>query len=179
MFNIRRGLYETNSSSTHCFVIKVGDFNIPKKVTLSYSCEYDWTPQEANGLDYVWALYASDGYDRQQEFIDMLFDWGVEEVKVGGNIITKDYEQFPYINSSMFTIGHQSDYVPSELENDHRLLKCLLFGVDSYVWCSNDNGGAQYPNRLTWENTGSWKELDEKNKEWLDQMYKDGYVIIE
>ena len=129
MINIRKGLYETNSSSVHALVIpKETTINIPETVNLSYG-EWGWDfDREYDTLNYFFTACCE--YGRAQEFIDYLYEKGVKNVKVG----SISYEQ-----SGNYGIDHPEDLPVMYLLSNHDLLDKLIFSDDSFVDTGNDN----------------------------------------
>ena len=126
MINIRRNLFETNSSSVHSLVIpKNQDIKIPRKRSLFYR-DYGW---EAGGtydtLSYIYTACKDRGDEYVERFIEYLTDKGIEVTE--------------YHSSNMFGIDHSDEVPLDDLFNNTELFDRLLFGVKSFIQTGNDN----------------------------------------
>ena len=98
MIQIRNGLFETNSSSTHSFVYSNDDrLNIPKEVSLSDLNRYgslDDSPSIKDRLGFFYDLACDN--DKGEEFIEYLKSKGItikqpEKYSYDGNMCSYKY----------------------------------------------------------------------------------------
>ena len=129
MINIRKGLYETNSSSVHALVIpKETTLIIPETVNLNYG-EYGWGfEREYDALNYFFTACCE--YGRAKDFIDYLYKKGVKTIKVGS---------INYNQSGNYGIDHPEDLPVEFLLSHHDMLDRLIFSDDSFIDLGNDN----------------------------------------
>ena len=148
MINIRHGLFETNSSSTHaiCMAKKNDDLVIPTDLTFTFG-DFGWDERfyynvEDKASYFYTALYNSYDEDIKKNFEDIknhiyevLFDAGCkcsfEEPKLSqwGSWMESGY------------IDHQNEIDPwlhKMIKND-KLLFRFLFSPDSFIVTGNDN----------------------------------------
>ena len=148
MINIRHGLFETNSSSTHavCIAKKNDGFVIPKHLDFTFDGfgwdEYFYYDVEDKASYFYTALYNSYDEDIKKNFeniknhiYEVLYDAGCEcsfeEPKPSqwGNWMESGY------------IDHQNEIDPwlrQIIRNDKMLFR-FLFSPDSFVVTGNDN----------------------------------------
>lgn len=138
MIQIRKGIFETNSSSTHSIsVVQEEHYELPKNLPPigepivlegdQYGWEnseyYDWL-SKANYL----ATYAYN-YGRQQD-VDLL------------KFVIKEFtnrEVILEVNPRDTWIDHQSSDIPVKLFKDAEQMKAFIFGKNSYLETGNDN----------------------------------------
>lgn len=137
---IRRGAFETNSSSTHAICIsKKRNYKIPAYVTFTHD-EFGWEFGEYNDTwtkaSYLYQAIISVYYDDPEPALkklkSILADYGVacefEPARSG------EFWDNGYIDHG----GECYEFVEAVL-NDNELLFTYLFG-DSFVITGNDNG---------------------------------------
>lgn len=173
MINIRHGLFETNSSSTHaiCIAKKNDDFVIPKHLTFTFD-EFGWDEHfyynvKDKASYFYTALYNSCDEDIKKNFEDIknhiyevLYDAGCEcsfeepNPSQWGNWMESGY------------IDHQNEIDPwlhKMIKND-KLLFRFLFSPNSFIVTGNDNNDWFYD----WEEDFNGSETAEK----VDMFYK-------
>lgn len=138
---IRKGVFETNSSSIHTLCIpKRNDLiNIPAGITLTFSLgEYGWGPEEIidpNGkASYLWTcLYVrQDNVLRLQSYKQLIEDT-LTPFEISCVFEEED-------ENSRFYIDHAAELDDlSVILHDSNLLIKYLFG-DGRVYVDNDNG---------------------------------------
>lgn len=128
MLNIRKNIFETNSSSVHALVIpKDQTLYIPHTVTLHYG-EYGWENDTyGDTIDYIYTACVDFGSDEVEKLINYLKRKGVEEITISGG------------QDVNFGIDHSNEIPLDELFNNESLLDRFLFGTESYVQTGNDN----------------------------------------
>lgn len=140
MIQIREGIFETNSSSTHAVAAKFpkdGVYHLPDGLPpidepiILTGGEYGWE----NSVNYDWeskanyiATYA--WHSGRQQDIDLLIkvieDFTDRKVKID-------------INSEDTGIDHQSSDVPEEIFENYETIKAFLFCDRSFYTTGNDN----------------------------------------
>lgn len=139
---IRRGAFETNSSSTHAICISKGvadNLNLPKHVTFTHD-EFGWT-FDVHRDTWTKASYlyqaicdCNDG-DEKKKKLDRISE--VLEKHGVGSSFEPDKDAVygdGYIDHAYDTV----EFVNAVLEDEEKLLK-YLFG-DSFIVTGNDNG---------------------------------------
>lgn len=135
---IRKGTFETNSSSVHSICISkkpVG--NVKGKKISFYLGEYGWENNTDNTADYLYTAIMCQ--NNSEKFFDKL-----------KSILDKyeiDYTFQPIEKASRWWgidhSGETIDFVNAVLEDEDLLLRCL-FNDDSIVYTGNDNQDARY-----------------------------------
>lgn len=147
---IRRGVFETNSSSTHSICIaKNSDIKLPKSVTFALG-EFGW---EVNTLKSVYdkASYLYTGLisvDRENDFkriVKLLEGWGVR-VEVFGSA---GYYYIDHVEC----LGEFFDAVCS----DNEKLKRYLFSDFSFIITGNDNDDEDVDIKVDYEHDEYYK----------------------
>lgn len=123
MITMRRGIFETNSSSTDAIVIQIRGYSIPKYVNIDteyYDDEYDGRP-----IDGCSSLYIRATYDNQEmDLLSYMKSLGVEYFRVDGRQI----ENIPKLSKD-------NPY----LSYDQEILKGKLFGYyGRFSWDNED-----------------------------------------
>lgn len=137
---IRKGIFETNSSSLHalCIAPSYPD-KLPKEKTFSVDW-YGWKEKRGDDtgdylLTLIYLMYEDNDMARHEvlnKLIDKLKSWGVR-VHITSKRIRDKYQNYGDIDH----FEDWADFLPRLLEDDE-LLKRLLFG-ESYYITSNDN----------------------------------------
>lgn len=151
MVQVRRGLFETNSSSTHSICITEEDFDgaYPFFVTFSpgeYGWEIDTLATVGEKASYLWTamlcLYSDDELAAAQEkIVRALARKGIEcdfdmPVKKQYRYSDDWYYDGAYIDHS--DDGELREFVGETIGNEGQLLR-YLFSDHSYVQTGNDN----------------------------------------
>lgn len=135
---IRKGLFETNSSSIHCITIGNNGENfyekLPKKVEFTFG-EFGWEHEIYNDTEskasYLYTLirYNEMGEEYINKIRDILAEWNVESE------FADNYEQgWFYVDH-----GFNAKSLVEKLCNDSRLLMNYLFSEGSVIETGNDN----------------------------------------
>ena len=138
---IRRGTFETNSSSTHAICITKSDMkncDLPKHVTFTHG-EFGWEDDEYSGVwkkaSYLYqAIYDRNEGDNLKEYLDKITKLLSEKG------ITCDFESDSNKEWGNGYIDHSEDageFISYVLKNSDNLVK-YLFG-DSFIITGNDN----------------------------------------
>lgn len=178
---IRKGTFETNSSSTHSIAIskdKVNPYNLRNGYTIDFNIgEYGWEEDEYSFPSYMYtALLCADDQESIEKLKSILNKWGVEY---------RFQKPEWYYYSDGFRaldnggIDHSREAYPiiMAILNDEDLLTRALFG-DSCVYTGNDNSSEGY--NMCWcaeETIWDWDKDDEvknpnHNPEKYDYFFK-------
>lgn len=128
MLNIRKNLFETNSSSVHALVIpKNQTIHVPKTVYLRYE-EYGWEfSTYGDTINYLYTACVDAGQEFVNKLIKYLKRKGVKQIEeMGGQDVN-------------FGIDHSYEVPLDELFENKSLLDRFLFGTESYIQTGNDN----------------------------------------
>lgn len=139
MLNIRKGLFETNSSSVHVLVIpKDQAIHIPKSVRLSFN-DYGWSEGiEYDTLNYLYQACVDKGKSELNKFFAYLKRKGVEEI-YAPELQWESNRWGTYATNNEGYVDH-ADCIPLDyLFSNESLLDRFLFGDDSFVETGNDN----------------------------------------
>ena len=166
MINIRKGTFETNSSSTHSIVITKGSekIDIPEKISIDLSdygfgWEYDTYNSPEEKIAYlIFGLTTETYYDNLLEatkrldvLVKTITKW-VKDVEIKGLKFTV-YNGHPYFEVEDGYVDHASDMkelIDAVLENEE-LLKRYLFSTDSFIATGNDNEDGYPEIRVNYE----------------------------
>lgn len=138
---IRRGTFETNSSSTHSIAISKNDVKIPVGLCIHFCIgEYGWEEGEYNFADY---LYTSLLYNKDEEgFVKLksiLDKWGIKySFEKPKWAYWGDNQEEKYLDNGYIDHGYETFSIMREILDDEDLLARALFG-DSAVYTGNDN----------------------------------------
>lgn len=175
MINIRKSLFETNSSSTHaiCIAKSNDNLNIPDELTF-YAGEYGWengvldtTSERASYLytallcKYVKYNEKPTSYEMENvkdNLYELLGNYGCEATFVEPKVDEWGFYDY-YIDHSWET----EEFINKVMSSDKALLR-YLFSPDSFVVTGNDNSDWFYE----WED--EFKESEEYKK--VDYYYK-------
>lgn len=148
MIQIRKGCFETNSSSVHALVIPDDQtISIPTKVTL-YSGEYGWENEEyGDTLNYFYQACVDQGRAEVDRFFNYLKSKGIEEIHAPELHWTK-YKDFEYVENNDGWVDHSGEIPFDELFANEHLLDSFLFGSGAYVHTGNDNSDLDWAEEL-------------------------------
>lgn len=138
---IRKGTFETNSSSTHSIAISKKKVNVPVDTCINfYIGEYGWEENEYSFSDY---MYTSLLYNNDKESIEklksILDKWGVKyKFQTPKWSYYGDNQEEKYLDNGYIDHGNETFSIMREILNDEDLLARALFG-DSTVYTGNDN----------------------------------------
>ena len=140
MKQIRNGIFETNSSSTHAIVL--ADKNVPAGPRVDFAIgEFGWEKKILNTTDekasYLYTMACElEGKDVYQRLYEMLVKYGVD---VERSIPPKFGEyglDNGYVDHCCDDDAHR--FVNQMLSHEHALIR-YLFSDQSFVITSNDN----------------------------------------
>ena len=160
---VRRGLFETNSSSTHSIVIgNNGEdiyANLPEEVYFGGG-EFGWEHEEyrdtQSKADYLYTVIVKLHLLEAIPYItETLKKWGinakfqelVEKTSWGGNTY-KDFSNFCYVDHA-----YNAEGLVKEILKDEALLMNYLFSYGSFIETGNDEEefSAKYPENVLLE----------------------------
>lgn len=158
--NIRKSVFETNSSSTHNICIaKDAELIIPKKLKVKFGefgWEYDILDSTEEKASYLYtALEHLKRREDIEKFKEMLSSEGVKASfeKPIYKIINKGTEREYTDSPNVGYVDHVDQLEPfiDDIFKDMEMLKSFLFSPLSYIITGNDNSGhdvtilAEYP----------------------------------
>ena len=135
---IRKGTFETNSSSTHSIAISKDKVNIPIGCSINfYIGEYGWEENEYSFPSYMYtSLLYNDDEEGLQKLKSILDKWNVEydfeEPK------WEYYNGCRYLRSGYIDHSNETFSIMRTIIDDEDLLARALFG-NSTVYTGNDN----------------------------------------
>ena len=145
---IRKGTFETNSSSTHSIAISKKKADIPVSTCVNfYIGEYGWEENEYSFPSYMYTslLYNNDveGLEKLKSILDK---WGVKYYfqKPKWSYYGDNQEE-KYLDNGYIDHGDETYSIMKKILDDEDLLARALFG-DSTVYTGNDN--SSYPNSM-------------------------------
>lgn len=129
---IRRGIFETNSSSTHAISIPKNEkYTLPKRMTFKDDGEFGWEYDILEKKKCRWNyLYTALKSLNKQDYIDKLY-----------NYLTEDGIKVHFNNNGDGYIDHENkldDFIEA-LMNNKDLLYRYLFCENSFIMTGNDN----------------------------------------
>lgn len=143
--NIRKGTWETNSSSTHAMVIKKETpLNLPKEIHFNLG-EFGWEADKNNST-YIKASYLYTALyelfeDDPIEFAKHMQK--IEEVLKENNVEVV-WQKIDPNGDYYIDHGYNLAEFVEELLADKQLLLSWLFDYDSFLVTDNDNDGMEY-----------------------------------
>ena len=157
MLQIRQGVFETNSSSTHAISIAKWDdtMRVPDSIHFCLNKEFGWEFEKYNDVmskaSYLWiaacSIYGNISNEDnlieiKEKIFNILFDAGVKNITFDSG----DYIEYDWNNEgALLSFNGYIDHVYSlnnwvdELIDDPNLLLAYLFNPDSQVYTGNDN----------------------------------------
>lgn len=139
MKQIRRNVFETNSSSTHSICISKAPVKVGKHIHFRIG-EYGWENDCVDTADYLYtAILEQRDRDELLERLKNILDSHSIEYEFEEPVYrtssdgTYKWLDYGYIDHS----GETRDFIDAMLSNDDMLMRCL-FG-DSCVYTGNDN----------------------------------------
>ena len=134
---IRRGTFETNSSSTHSIAISKEKVNIPKGITIRFDIgEYGWAEGEYSFPSYMYtALLCENDTESIEKLKSILDFWGVKYKFA--NPKWEHLGGYKYLANGYIDHEDETHSIMIEILNDEDLLARALFG-DSTVYTGND-----------------------------------------
>jgi len=160
MKQVRRSVFETNSSSVHSISIikSVDRYSIPKQIKFDNDCEFGWeveTYRDTNSkANYLMSGIACSAKDQEtlNRNVKLLFD-ALDSWDVKHDTPTFEYRTWGDGERGWFSFGsvdhggELDDFVETVL-NDRNLLCNFLFDIDSIIETGNDNEDCDRPESL-------------------------------
>lgn len=148
MINVRKGVFETNSSSTHAIVIAKEGTEIFDQIDFRIG-EFGWeheiyaTPEEK--ASYIYTL-ACNLYDRDvaDEISDLLSPYGIN-CTFSLRPIFEEYSGGKMLDNGWVDHCTEGEDLANDLLSDSALLIDFLFNGESYVETGNDNEEYERP----------------------------------
>lgn len=177
MKQIRRGTFETNSSSVHSICIANDDnFELPESIHFELS-EYGWETGQHPLKDYLYTALVELGFDYKSGSTKKIDD-AIEKIKsiLEGKGIKCTFEDLKFYTDKWGTwikneygIDHSwgtQDFINAVLENEDLLLKAL-FNQNSAVYTGNDNCDREdYP--MCWVAEDYFYKYNEAEESWVE-----------
>lgn len=160
---IRKGTFETNSSSTHSIAISKNKVNIPVGCSINFHIgEYGWEESECSFPNYMYtSLLYNDDKEGFQKLKSILDKWNVkynfEKPK------WEYYNGYRYLQNGYIDHGGETFSIMREILNDEDLLARALFG-DATVYTGNDN--------TDYDDPTCYCAIDKSNPEHYDYFFK-------
>ena len=168
MKTIRKGIFETNSSSTHALVIDTnGSMNIESPLVFRFG-EFGWDfdvyscPEDR--ASYLWTYLVYNYYDYDKKSYEKVYEWRDKLKNVlESEGIECEFED-PETNDTGY-IDHGSELqglFEDMIDNDPDKLMRYLFGAGSTIYTGNDN-----------EDEGQYDdEIERAENDGYDVIYK-------
>jgi hypothetical protein len=140
MKQIRRNVFETNSSSTHSICISKKPV-VPRKHIHFGIGEYGWESSCVNAVDYLYTaiLEQGDSSELLEQLKFILDNYSIEYEFDEPIYKTSSDGKYKWIDYGYVDHGYETrEFIDAVLSNDDLLMRCL-FG-DSFVYTGNDNG---------------------------------------
>ena len=146
---IRKGTFETNSSSTHSIAISKDKVNIPKGTTIRFDIgEYGWEENEYSFPSYMYtALLDKNDEESIEKLKSILDSWGVNYRFATPRWRFYGDKNYKYLDNGYIDHGEEAYYIMLQILNDEDLLARALFG-DTTVYTGNDNNSGS--NDMCW-----------------------------
>lgn len=136
MKQIRRNVFETNSSSTHSICISKTPVTVGKNNYAIFNIgEFGWTEERVDIADYLYTaiLCMDDSEELLKELKDIL-----DRHSIGYDFETPDYSDSGYLKNGYIDHSYDTrEFIDAVLSDEDMLMRCL-FG-DSCVYTGNDN----------------------------------------
>ena len=175
---IRKGTFETNSSSTHSIAISKNKINIPTGSYINFRIgEYGWEESEYSFPSYMYTslLYNNDieGLEKLKSILDK---WGVEYSFQ--DPIWHYYGEDKWLDNGYIDHGGETYSIMKKILADEDLLARALFG-DSSVYTGNDNSSENDSmcwcadeHYYDWDDNGKKKLNPNHDSEHYDYFFK-------
>ena len=142
MKKVRRGMFETNSSSTHTIIIT--DENCEPGALVDFRIgEFGWSRNVLCTIDekasYLYTI-ACECYNRDvyQDLYEILVKYGVD-CECSRPAVFKRNGDYEYLNNGYVDHGYEGrDFVDAIFHSERRLIR-YLFSAESFVVTGNDN----------------------------------------
>ena len=178
---IRKGVFETNSSSTHSIAIVKASVNIPKEAFINFHIgEYGWEESSYSFPSYMYTTFLDCNDIKSIEKLKSILDkWGIK-YKFENPIwkySTYEGKEYRYLDYGYVDHSYEALSIMREILNDEDLLARALFS-DSTVYTGNDNGSEQdnmcfcADERIWNEETNSYIQNPNHDSEHFDYFFK-------
>lgn len=163
MIQVRNGVFETNSSSTHSICIS-REYVEPGDYISFHIGEFGRNNDKVDAADYLYTAILE--YEDWEEKLDKL------KSVLDDNHVSYDFEEpkwehsdwGDYLTNGCIDHAHEtSEFVNAVLNNDDMLMR-LLFG-DSFVYTGCDNWDDENPKCYAAYDT-YWEDYQDENGEW-------------
>lgn len=182
MIQIRQGVFETNSSSTHSICIPKKTDRIVNQIHF-YIGEYGWENRSVDPASYLYTaiLYIGDD-DEKTERLKKLTDI-LNANEIAYKFEKPVYEKYawsdePFLDCGYVDHGYElRGFIDNLLDDDDMLLRYLSAGE---VYTGNDNGDPDYsgcyvaePTMYEWDQdkNGDWWEKESPNPYHDEEKY--------
>jgi len=137
MIQVRKGVFETNSSSTHSICISKKPVDVSNGVYADFHIDnYGWNQGTADAIDYLYtAILCLDGVpngERFQKLKDILDEHGIRY-----SFEKPVFDNWGLDNGYIDHAYETAEFVDAVLNDEDLLMRCL-FG-NSVVYTGNDN----------------------------------------
>lgn len=182
MIQVRTGVFETNSSSTHSIAIpKSQSSSLPKHMWFSFG-EFGWGFGEANPSDYLYtAIYETsrttkEAEEKVEKLKDILDSYGIEHDFERPEIGKSDDGSYFWLDNGYIDHGNKlADFVNDVLDDEDKLIRFLSGGL---VFTGNDNCDAEEHGFIGRETEFIDDEnYDFVNKTWVFHKIKNPYYM--
>ena len=156
MKQVRRNVFETNSSSTHSICISKAPVTIRKYIHFRIG-EYGWENDCVDTQDYLYTaiLEQYDADELLENLRDILDSYSIEYEFENPNYKTSSDGEYRWLDYGY--VDHASEtreFINTVLSDEDMLMRCL-FG-NSYVYTGNDNqdscpSGCNIADEIMWE----------------------------
>ena len=175
MIQVRNGVFETNSSSTHSIAVqKAMPSRYPDTVYFEIG-EYGWEFETVDPADYLYTailcLYNKDTVQEKCAHIENV----LSAIGVKCHFQKQKWKTYTYSDGTTSTYevhadidhGYETSHFVETLMSDDDMLIRFLCGSDSFVATGNDNGGYD-ENPMCYAAKESWHEYNSDTDEWED-----------
>ena len=161
MKQIRKNVFETNSSSTHSIAIPKKVNNYVNRINF-YLGEYGWEDGEANPANYLYtALICLEDFDRLEHLKEILDHHNIEY-----RFEEPRKNSWGYYDGNIDHSYELQDFLSAVFSDEELLLRYL---TDGRVYMGNDNSNeyedmcyCAYPTITNWDGS-SYKKYDNPN----------------
>lgn len=178
MVQIRKGVFETNSSSTHSIVISKEPVVYLRRERHFHAGEYGWEFASYDAGDYLFTAILCEPEELRSQHLDRIKDVlrevGVEAVFHFPQ--TSTYDGRTYCDCYIDHVDQCEDFVRAAM-TDSDLLKRIVFG-DATVYTGNDNeddfsDACNVADEYVWDdNAGEYVRNPDYDPERYDYFYK-------
>ena len=135
MEQIRRNVFETNSSSTHSMAIPQGDAKFPKHINFCLG-EYGWETDSVDPASYLWTAICYNYPEDIEKYRNKLSEI-CGKYKIDSNYQMPKYDGYNFMEYGYIDHGYElNDFINMLFEDDNKLIKFISHGL---VFTGNDN----------------------------------------